>query len=577
VISGTADSENQSRFALKTLLETSRMLIESRQSKFILNNLLLITMGKLMVPKAAILIRSSPDTGYEIKRIRGRSEYKEGDHVKMDLPVRHEKKAHYKYDDYRENSPDLFEDMTGGYFFNLRTSNHHLGFLYLNKKANNRNFEPHELEFLESLCIISSVALANSQLFSELKKTNKSLDRRLYELNTLLDISKEFNVLTDRTQITRVFKFSLLGQLLIRTFFLIYLEDDKPVLMASNALETVPTDTEIQQIFDLENEISILDESHIGEFPFLKNNGIVAIAPISIQNKKTAVIGIGERVNKEPYSQADLNFLQSLGNLTVLTVQKTYLLEERIEKERLEEELSIAKAIQQGLLPDPIPSIPNLDVAAVNVSSRFVGGDYFDIAETPMGDHVFAIADVTGKGTPAALLMANLQSMLHVLLPVDISLHEATDRINQIIFDNTPSDKFITFFWGIYYHKEKRFRYVNAGHNPPLLLRNGSDSFETLNVGGLLLGAMETITPYEEDSVQLDSGDLLVMFTDGVTESYNENLDEEFEEDRLKKCILQNRDKSARDILDTIIDEARRFSDGSVQDDLTLIVLKVKE
>jgi len=576
VISGKADSEKQSRFALKTLLETSRMLIESRQSKFILNNLLLITMGKLMVPKAAILIRNTSGTGYEIKRIKGKSKYAEGDSVKIDLPVKKEKKAHYKYDNYSESSPDLFEDMSGGYFFSLRTSNHQLGFLYLNRKANNRIFEPHELEFLESLCIISSVALANSQLFSELKKTNKSLDRRLYELNTLLDISKEFNVLTDRKQIARIFKFSLLGQLLIRTFFLIYLENEKPTLMASNALKTEPTDKELQLLFDLENDVKILDESCIEEFSFLKHNGIVAIAPISIQNKKTAVIGIGERVNKEPYTQSDLNFLQSLGNLTVLTVQKTYLLEERIEKERLEEELSIAKAIQRGLLPDPFPSIPNLDVSAVNVSSRFVGGDYFDIAETPLGDHVFAIADVTGKGTPAALLMANLQSMLHVLLPVDISLHEATDRINQIIFDNTPSDKFITFFWGIYYHKEKKFRYVNAGHNPPLLLRKGSDTFETLDVGGLLLGAMETITPYEEDSEQLDSGDLLVMFTDGVTESYNENLDEEYEEDRLKKCILTNRDKSAKDILDTIIDEARRFSDGSVQDDLTLIVLKMK-
>jgi len=304
---------------------------------------------------------------------------------------------------------------------------------------------------------------------------------------------------------------------------------------------------------------------------------LLAIAPISIQNKKTAVIGIGERVNKEPYSQADLNFLQSLGNLTVLTVQKTYLLEERIEKERLEEELTIAKAIQRELLPDPIPTIPNLDAAAVIVSSQSVGGDYFDIAETPLGDHVFAIADVTGKGTPAALLMANLQSMLHVLLPIDISLSEATERINRIIFDNTPSDKFITFFWGIYYHKEKRFRYVNAGHNPPLLLRNGSDDFETLDTGGLLIGAMQTVTPYEEESIYLAPGDLLIMFTDGITEAYNKNLEEEYEEKRLKKCILANRDKSSGDILDAIIDEVRRFEEGSVLDDLTLIVLKIRE
>lgn len=572
----TSESEKHSGLALKTLLETSRMLIESRQSKFILNNLLLIAMGKTMVSKAAILIRDDNNSSYEIKRLRGRSDFNERDKVKLKIPVSSDKKAYYKYDDFKDKVPQLFKDMSGGLFFNLRTSNHHLGFLFLNRKLNDQPYREEELEFLESLCIISSVALANSQLFKQLKSTNKNLDRRLYELNTLLDISKEFNMLTDRKQIARVFKFALLGQLLIRSFFLVHKSGNQLSLLASNGLNSDPKDKELKTIFDLKEDSGMIEPSIRKEISFLEENGIVALAPISIQGSKIAVIGIGERVNKEIYTQSDFNFLQSLGNLTILTIQKTYLLEERIEKERLEEELSIAKSIQRGLLPDPIPSIPNLDVAAVNVSSRHVGGDYFDIAETPLGDHVFAIADVTGKGTPAALLMANLQSMLHVLLPVDISLHEATDRINDIIFDNTPPDKFITFFWGIYYHKERRFRYVNAGHNPPLLLRSGSDDFEILDEGGLLLGALQTLTPYEEKSVMLNKDDLIVMYTDGVTESFNDELDEEFEEKRLKTCILSHRDKSSQDLMDTIIDEVRRFSDEAVADDLTLIVMKVK-
>ena len=572
----TSESEKHSGLALKTLLETSRMLIESRQSKFILNNLLLIAMGKTMVSKAAILIRDDNNSSYEIKRLRGRSDFNERDKVKLKIPVSSDKKAYYKYDDFKDKVPQLFKDMSGGLFFNLRTSNHHLGFLFLNRKLNNQPYREEELEFLESLCIISSVALANSQLFKQLKSTNKNLDRRLYELNTLLDISKEFNMLTDRKQIARVFKFALLGQLLIRSFLLVHKSGNQLSLLASNGLNSDPEDEELKTIFDLKEDSGMIEPSIRKEISFLEENGIVALAPISIQGSKIAVIGIGERVNKEIYTQSDFNFLQSLGNLTILTIQKTYLLEERIEKERLEEELSIAKSIQRGLLPDPIPSIPNLDVAAVNVSSRHVGGDYFDIAETPLGDHVFAIADVTGKGTPAALLMANLQSMLHVLLPVDISLHEATERINDIIFDNTPPDKFITFFWGIYYHKERRFRYVNAGHNPPLLLKSGSNDFEILDEGGLLLGALQTLTPYEEESVMLNKDDLIVMYTDGVTESFNDELDEEFEEKRLKKCILSHRDKSSQDLMDTIIDEVRRFGNETVADDLTLIVMKVK-
>ena len=160
------------------------------------------------------------------------------------------------------------------------------------------------------------------------------------------------------------------------------------------------------------------------------------------------------------------------------------LLEERLEKQRLDEELNLAKAIQKGLLPEPLPELPGFELAAINVSSRQVGGDYFDFITTPDQGHILAIADVTGKGVPASLLMANLQSMLHALAPIDISLSEATASINDIIHKNTPADKFITFFWGKMSSDGKRFKYVNAGHNPPILFRKDSDEPILLEEGG---------------------------------------------------------------------------------------------
>ncbi|MEX0994877.1 MAG: PP2C family protein-serine/threonine phosphatase [Balneolaceae bacterium] len=266
--------------------------------------------------------------------------------------------------------------------------------------------------------------------------------------------------------------------------------------------------------------------------------------------------------------------MQSLGNLAILSIQKTQFLEERIEKERLEEELNIAKTIQQGLLPDPVPDIPTLELAAKNVSSRQVGGDYFDVVQTPDSNYILAIGDVTGKGVPAALLMANLQSMLHVLLPVDISLSDATGRINNLIYENTPSDKFITFFWGKYFTDEKRLRFVNAGHNPPLLLRQDSNELEELSEGGLILGAMPSMSPYQETDVYFNRGDLVVFFTDGVTESFSEE-DEEYGEERLHKVILKHRELSAGDLQQKIIDDVLDFSNGKLSDDMTLIVFKV--
>lgn len=566
--------ELQSRFELKTLLETSRMLIESRETDFVLNNLLLITMGKLLVPRACLLIYEPEDGTYTVSRIKGKSIVEEGDSLQLSW---NQSRVNTNIIDPIKQDfapPQLFQNQENGLFFNLRTSTHHLGYLYLGKKGNGSSLSSHEVEFVESLCIISSVAIANSQMFTEMREINRKLDRRIYELNTLFDLSKDFSLMVDREKIADTFKFALLGQLLIRTFFLIFEIDDNLELMGANGLKRRPDNKEIEKIFQLANGVIYEPPEYFSETPFLIENEITALISLQLQGEKTAVVGVGKRANKEKYTQSDFNFLQSLGNLAILSIQKTLFLEERIEKERLEEELNIAKTIQQGLLPDPVPKIPGLDLTAKNVSSRQVGGDYFDIVQTPDSNFILAIGDVTGKGIPAALLMANLQSMLHVLLPVDISLGEATGRINDLIYENTPSDKFITFFWGKYHVDEKKLHYVNAGHNPPLVLRHDSDELEELSEGGLILGAMPTVSPYVESDAYFNEGDIVVFFTDGVTETFNDE-NEEYDDERLHQVILKHRDQPAAAIQKEIIDDVVAFSTGSLSDDMTLVVFKV--
>jgi sigma-B regulation protein RsbU (phosphoserine phosphatase) len=413
-------------------------------------------------------------------------------------------------------------------------------------------------------------------MFSELKETNRKLDRRIYELNTLFDLSKEFNLMAGREDIARAFKFALLGQMLIRTFVLIYKIDGENELLASSGLKETPGKKEMEAMFSFERDVVLVKSEERKNIPFLENNGLFALISVHFQGQKIAVIGVGERASREGYAETDFNYLRSLANLAVLSIQKTILLEERIEKERLEEEVNIARTIQRRLLPNPIPEIDGIDLAAVNISSSQVGGDYFDIIETPDGNHIMAIGDVTGKGIPASLLMANLQSMLHVLLPVDITLSEATGRINELIYQNTPSDKFITFFWAKYFHKENKLHYINAGHNPPYLLKAGSKKITTLQEGGLILGAMPTIVDYQETDVILESGDIVICFTDGITEAFNEELNEEYEEERLQKCILANRNKTASEIMNAIIEDAQNFTSGKQTDDITLILFKVR-
>lgn len=564
----------QSKFELKTVLETSRMLVESRNSEFIINNLLLILMGRLLVSRAAIFTYDAETDSYTLKKSKGLPKLEEGNQYEILKKDECQEIAYFEADKAHPSIKDFLGNLNNSLFFTLRTNNNHHGILFLGGKANQKGFEKHELEFIEGLCIISTAALVNSQLFAELKSTYRNLDRRIHELNTLFDLSKEFNLLVDREKISRIFKFALLGQLFIRTFFLIYKNQDEISLLSSSGLKKQPDSFRIKQIFKTtEDDVVKVDESYADEHPWICENDISALIGVSIQNEKVAIIGVGKRANNVPFTETDFNFLKSLANLAVISIQKTYFLEERIDKERMEEELSIAKSIQEGLLPDPIPEIEGVDLAARTISSREVGGDYFDVAKTPDGNTILAIADVTGKGVPAALLMANLQSMLHVLLPVDITLSEATERINNLIYKNTPSDKFITFFWAKYLSTHKILRYVNAGHNPPLLLRNNSDTFEELSEGGLLLGAMETMMPYEQADVQLNPNDLLISYTDGINEAMDSD-EEEFGTTRLKECILENRHKSSKEILDAIVNKVLAFSNQKLFDDLTLLIIK---
>jgi sigma-B regulation protein RsbU (phosphoserine phosphatase) len=501
----------QSRFELRTILDTSRLLIESHDPEFVLNNLLLITMGKLLITKGLVLTYQPWSGKYTVACTKGPTGLAEDDEIELPWEDKYKDQSVIHVPDESLEVPEMLKKKGFCTFLNLRTSNHHIGFLVIGPKLGQHELTEHELEFIESLAIISAVAISNSRMITELKRINRKLDRKVYELNTLFDLSKDFNMMVDRDQIIRVFKFAMLGQLLIRKFFFVLDRDGDREVVATSGISEMPDSDTIDRLFDLDDDIYVVTPELADEHDFIKENEIHALIALRFQSEKMAVIGVGPRANNEEYSESDFNFLSSLGNLALLSIQKTFLLEERIEKERMEEELNIATTIQDGLLPDPIPEVPGMEVAARNISSLQVGGDYFDIISTPQGNTLFAIADVTGKGMPAALLMANLQAMLHTLTPLDISLSSATDRINEIIYDNTPSDKFITFFWASYNPELKRLRYVNAGHNPPLLFHEGQEEPEELTEGGMILGAMSSIMPYEQTDITIKKGDLLVF------------------------------------------------------------------
>ncbi len=243
-----------------------------------------------------------------------------------------------------------------------------------------------------------------------------------------------------------------------------------------------------------------------------------------------------------------------------------------IHQQEQEREIAEAKAIQEKLLPREIPQMPGYEIASAWQSARLVGGDYFDIL--PLGEKTLGmcIADVAGKGMPAALLMSNLQAAVRGLSSLSIAPHLLCNRLNSIVYQNTESDRFITFFYAQLEGSTGRLAYVNAGHNAPFVVRSDG-SHERLREGGPVLGVFDKRN-YEMGSAALLPGDRVVLFTDGVTEACN-SAGEEFGEARLLHLLQDHRALSAQELQAKILSLVAEFSGGRWQDDATLLVLAV--
>jgi sigma-B regulation protein RsbU (phosphoserine phosphatase) len=254
--------------------------------------------------------------------------------------------------------------------------------------------------------------------------------------------------------------------------------------------------------------------------------------------------------------------------------QKRAQQEAILHQQEQEREITEAKAIQEKLLPRDLPQMPGYEIASAWQSARLVGGDYFDILPLDEKTLGLCIADVAGKGMPAALLMSNLQAAVRGLSSLSAAPHLLCARLNSIVCRNTDSDRFITFFYAQLDGPSRRLAYVNAGHNPPFVIRSDG-SHERLRVGGAVLGVFDSRN-YELGSAQLLPGDRVVLFTDGVTEACNRS-GEEFGEVRLLRLLEDHRTLSADELQRKILAVVAEFSGGRWQDDATLLVLAVCE
>lgn len=255
--------------------------------------------------------------------------------------------------------------------------------------------------------------------------------------------------------------------------------------------------------------------------------------------------------------------------------QQLSLSREQRRKQRLhEEELRDAREIQHSLLPQSLPQIAGYEIAAINRPLRFVGGDYYNVMRMDDRHNAVCIADVAGKGMPAALLMSTLQAALQPLIAQKLPPGELCQRLNRILCDVMPLGKFISFFYGVLDSHENRLTYCNAGHNPPLMIRVDGDSSE-LSAEGAVLGQFPD-WQYRQSELQIESGDRMLLFTDGLVEACGAS-DEAFGEENVIRVARENRQCSARDLMEALMRAASEHCGGHFQDDASLIVLKASD
>jgi len=295
------------------------------------------------------------------------------------------------------------------------------------------------------------------------------------------------------------------------------------------------------------------------------------VAPI-ISNDE--VIGVFDLESDElnAYSEDDLEVLMLLASQVAIIIEKVMLHEQLIEKKRLEGQLEVARQVQLELLPPSDPQLPGFDISAYNFPTEEVSGDYYDWVRIHDDQIGIVIADVAGKGVPAALLMAFLRASLRAATHIGYAPQNSMAKVNYLLWESIERNQFVTAFYGILDATNRTLAYANAGHNPPLLL-NADGSARFLDQGSVPLGMFRD-TRYYEYYLTLTPGQVLVLYTDGVTEAMNPR-EEEFGPDRLVNSVKAARDLSAREMIDAIQRDIWNWTDGKgAHDDVTFFVIK---
>lgn len=390
-------------------------------------------------------------------------------------------------------------------------------------------------------------------MVNQSKNNEQQLLQKQFELNALLEVTIAINNNLPEESLYKIYQFTLLSNLRVKKLALIVKSEEwniKTIFGVKNEYKNV-----VFEENEWKDQTEIVNKNE--EVPFYEFDHCIKVMH---KNNSLAYIFIG---NENESEIIDYSFIQTLTNILLVAIENKRMARKELQQEALKKEMEIAREVQSLLFPKVLPSGNPIDMKVTYLPHQSVGGDYYDYIPLSEDRALVCIADVSGKGMPAALLMSNFQASLRTLARHYLSLEDIVSELNFQIKENATGGNFITFFVACFYFKENKFEYINAGHNPPLCVLNSSEISE-LNIGTIVLGAFSKLPFIEKGVVSYGTKKLMLFaYTDGVTETMNGN-DDEYGLDAIKEFILENKGEvNHQKLIDSLDDfrMERHFTD----------------
>ena len=550
---------------INSLLNLTAGLYSSEDEGFILSSTLLSLMGKLKIVRA-VVYHPIDKIKFKPSIIKGNIPAEDIDYFEIN---------HFNIVDTDDDFNNL-KRIGIEYLIPVKDDEQFYALICLGKSLSQLELTDEEHDYINLISKISANAIRNAKTVVSYKQAKIKVEQRNQLLSTLFEISKDFSQNFSAERIIKMLALNLMGQLTVSRFAVFTISDEGEILCIVNRFSEKLDNDFLRKISDTVfaqeiNKLSNYDDiSSIAER--LK---IQAVAPMTVQGTTRGLLVIGRKMNGTELTDENLLFIEAIGNSAIAALENERLFKEELEKKRIESELDIALEIQNNLLPDKSPEMRKFDIDGISIPSRHVGGDLYDFIRLDDNRCLIAIADVSGKGIPASLIMANFQAALRVLALSGLPLGDIVLKINNLLYHNTGADKFVTAFFCIVDDEKQTISYINAGHNPPFVKRTNGD-IEQLKEGGLILGFMEEPFEYHSAEIPFFADDTVILYTDGVTEAENINK-VDYGEIRLAEFMLEQTSLVPTIVMNNLIDDVRsHLGECHPNDDITLVVITGK-